>query len=88
MEKKSTPEVRRKRKQLSAQRKGFADITELNEGVAYGAGLFWLFWYIFEFISTFEWNNIYFFILETSLFIYIVLFKNDIFKKYDMQKVL
>ena len=40
MEKKSTPEVRRKRKQLSAQRKGFADITELNEGVAYGAGLF------------------------------------------------
>ena len=44
MEKKSTPEVRHRRKQLRAQRKGFADIAEQNEGVVYGAGLFWLFW--------------------------------------------
>ena len=45
--------------------------------------------FLFEFISTFEWNNIYFFILKTSLFMYIVLFKtDDIFKKYDTQKVL
>ena len=42
--KKSTPEVRHRRKQLRAQRKGFADIAEQNEGVVYGAGLFWLFW--------------------------------------------
>ena len=40
MEKKSTPEVRHRRKQLRAQRKGFADIAEQNEGVVYGAGLF------------------------------------------------
>ena len=44
MEKKSTPEVRHRRKQLRAQRKGFADIVEQNEAVIYGAGLFWLFW--------------------------------------------
>ena len=44
MEKKSTPEIRHWRKQLRAQRKGFADIAEQNEGVVYGAGLFWLFW--------------------------------------------
>ena len=40
MEKKSTPEIRHRRKQLRAQRKGFADIAEQNEGVVYGAGLF------------------------------------------------
>ena len=45
--------------------------------------------FLFEFISTSEWNNIYFVILKTSLFMYIVLFKNDYkFKKCDMQKVL
>ena len=44
MEKKSTPEVRHRRKQLCAQCKGFADIAEQNEGGVYGAGLFWLFW--------------------------------------------
>ena len=38
--KKLTPEVRHRRKQLRAQRKGFADIAEQNEGVVYGAGLF------------------------------------------------
>ena len=38
--KKSTAEVRHRRKQLRAQRKGFADIAEQNEGVVYGAGLF------------------------------------------------
>ena len=42
MEKKSTPEARHRRKQLRAQR--LADIAEQDEGVAYGAGLFWLFW--------------------------------------------
>ena len=42
MEKKSTPEVRHRRKQLHAQRKGkgFADITEQNKVVVYGAVLF------------------------------------------------
>ena len=40
MEKKPTPEVRHRKKQLLAQRKGFADIAEQNEGVVYGAGLF------------------------------------------------
>ena len=40
MEKKSTPEVRHRRKQLRAERKGFADVAEQNEGVVYGAGLF------------------------------------------------
>ena len=46
--------------------------------------------FFFKFISTFEWSNIYFFILKASLFIYIVLFKNDdiLFKNYDMQKIL
>ena len=39
MEKKSTPEVTHRRKQLRALRKGFADIAEQNE-VVYGAGLF------------------------------------------------
>ena len=43
MEKKSTPGVRHRRKQLRAQRKGLADIAEQNEGVVYGAGLFSLF---------------------------------------------
>ena len=38
MEKKSTPEVRHRRKQFRAQH--FADIAEQNEGVVYGAGLF------------------------------------------------
>ena len=38
--KKSTPEVRHRRKQLRPQRTGFADIAEQIEGVAYGAGLF------------------------------------------------
>ena len=33
--------------------------------------------FFFEFINTFEWNNVCFFILKTSLFIYIVLLKND-----------
>ena len=37
MEKKSTPEVRQRRKQLRAQRKGFGDIAEQKEGVKYGA---------------------------------------------------
>ena len=36
-EKKSTPEVRHRRKQLCAQRKGFGDIAEQKEGVKYGA---------------------------------------------------
>ena len=40
MEKKSTPEVRHRRKQLRAQRKDFANIAEQNKGVVYGAGLF------------------------------------------------
>ena len=40
MEKKSTPDVRHRSKQLPSQRKGFADIAEQNEGVVYGAGLF------------------------------------------------
>ena len=40
MEKKSTPEVRHSRKQLHAQRNGFADIAEQNEVVVYRAGLF------------------------------------------------
>ena len=45
--------------------------------------------FLFELISTLEWNNIYFFILKTSLFLYIALFKNDyIFQKYDIQQVL
>ena len=39
MEKNSTPEVRHRRKQLRAQRKGFADIEEQNE-VFYDSGLF------------------------------------------------
>ena len=40
MEKKSTPEVRHRRKHFRAQRKGFADIAEQNKGVVYGARLF------------------------------------------------
>ena len=40
MEKKSTPEVKHRRKHLLAQRKGFADIAEQNEEVVYNAGLF------------------------------------------------
>ena len=40
MEKKSTPDLRHRRKQLCAENKGFADIAEQNEGVVYGAGLF------------------------------------------------
>ena len=40
MEKKSTPEVRHRRKQLRAQRKDFANVAEQNKGVVYGAGLF------------------------------------------------
>ena len=96
MEKKSTPGVRHRRKQLRAQRKGFADIAEQNEGVVYVAGLFSLFWNAhFNTDNVFFWIYQYFsmeqyiFILKTSLFIYIVLFKNDdIFKKYDVQKIL
>ena len=40
MEKKSTPDVRHRRKQLRPQPTGFANIAEQIEGVVYGAGLF------------------------------------------------
>ena len=43
--------------------------------------------FFFEFISTFQWNIIYFFILKTSLFIHIVLFKSDDIFKDMIQSV-
>ena len=54
--KKSTPEVRHRRKQLRPQRTGFANIAEQIEGVVYGAGLFWLFWN-----THFNLDNVFFF---------------------------
>ena len=40
MESKSTAEVKQRRKQLRARRKGFADSAEEKEGTVYGAGMF------------------------------------------------
>ena len=85
MEKKSIPEVRHRRKQLRAQRKGFADkmkeLFMVQDYSDYSEILILILkMFFFEFISTFEWN-IYFFISKALLFIYMVLFKNDdIFK--------
>ena len=40
MESKSTAEVKQRRKQLRARRKGFVDSAEEKEGTVYGAGMF------------------------------------------------
>ena len=40
MERKATPKSKQRRKQLRAQRKGFADADEEREGVTYGPGMF------------------------------------------------
>jgi len=40
IERKCTPTVKNRRKQLRAQRKGFIDKDAETEGVTYGAGLF------------------------------------------------
>ena len=39
-ERKAKPETKQRRKQLRAQRKGFADTDEEREGVTYGSGMF------------------------------------------------
>ena len=40
MERKATPEIKQRRKQLRTQRKGFADADEEREGVTFGPGMF------------------------------------------------